>query len=303
MSQLERTYRGGLPCLPKPTFAFRLFLIVAAAGIAVLFSACEKSDSSIIDSTGTPPYVVTAQISPTRVNVDTIPQSQTTVPIDVQAEVTHATGGSAIAQVLCTITDSTGNLTLATGQLFDNGVSPDTQEGDNLFSARLNVPTQDLTVGKYTCQIVATSQQGYVSGTILLPLSVSRQNDRPPVLSDLQAPDSIVLAGQTHQFKLMVKATDPDGQSDIARVFFNSYKPDGNPASGNPFQMFDDGSENIIYPPDTPSGDLVKGDSVYTLGVVVNPSNATGLYRFEFQAVDRSNQYSQKIIWYIQVLP
>ena len=300
MSQLRTIYRSGSLGPHSPSAIHRSGVLTAVL-LSVFLAACEKTDNSVIDSLGTPPYIVSGAISPSNVNLDTITQNQSTVSVIVQARISHTDGQSAIARALCTLTDATGYETLATGQMVDDGISPDTQAADSIFTATLDVPAQSLLVGKYTCQIVATSLQGYSSSTLLLPLDVIRQANRAPVLLDLQAPDTIVLGGQSHQFKLEVKATDPDGQSDIAKVFFNSFKPNGSPASGNPFQMFDDGSENIIYPPDTPSGDDVKGDSIYTLGVTIDASNATGTYRFEFQAVDRSNVYSQKIIWFIQV--
>jgi hypothetical protein len=242
------------------------------------------------------------------VNLDTISQNLSVAQFTIDARVTLSDGSTGISQVSYTLTDATGSQTLADGQLFDNGVLPDQHAGDSVFTAQISVPVQTLSVGKYFCHIVAQSPHGYTSSTLLLPLVIVRQLNHPPVLSNLQAPDTIVLGSQSQQFKLMVKATDPDGQSDIAKVFFNSYKPNGTPANGNPFLMYDDGSEIIVIPPDFTSGDATKGDSIYTLTVFINPTDsqgnptALGAYRFEFQATDRSNAFSQKLVWNIQVV-
>jgi len=51
--------------------------------------------------------------------------------------------------------------------------------------------------------------------------------------------------------------TDLDGQSDILKVFFNSFlPPNGSPASGNPFFLYDDGNANTI------SGDQIPGMAI-----------------------------------------
>lgn len=237
-------------------------------------------------------------------NLDTVSQSAGTLNIIVKAKIVRGAGGSVIGLVNCNLTDASESQTLANANLLDNGIAPDAVRGDSLFTGVMAVPAQPLSVGNYYCQIYAQSQGGFSSNTYLLPLGVVRQTNRPPVLSNLQAPDTVSLGNQNSvSFSLLVKATDPDGQLDIAKVFFYSYKPDGSEASGNPFLMYDDGSEIILFPPDGGSGDLVKGDSIYTLTVTVSASNAKGAYRFEFQAMDRSNAVSQKLIKYIQVAP
>jgi hypothetical protein len=64
--------------------------------------------------------------------------------------------------------------------------------------------------------------------------------------------------------------------------------------------MYDDGGVAIIYPPDITSGDAVKGDGIYSL--TVGYPTLPGTYRFEFQALDRSNAFSPKIVHLIQVV-
>ncbi len=295
MSQFLQSNHGGPAGPQKLDSLLRFVPIIAAICFAILFSACEKKDSSVIDSIGSPPFIVDASISPSTVTLDLISQNLGSVQFSVESRISHPEGSSGISQVTYTLTDASGSVSLADGMLFDNGVLPDMHAADSVFTAEISVPVQDLSVGKYYCQIVAVSPKGYTSSTLLMPLSVGRQINHPPVLSNLQAPDTISLGGQSRPFKLMVKATDPDGQSDILEVFFYSYKPNGTMTNGgNPFFMFDNGSPV--------SGDAVAGDSIYTLTVVVDTSNAKGSYKFEFQAEDRSGALSQKLVKNIQVV-
>ncbi len=246
-------------------------------------------------------------ITPSSVNLDTIRSGVAQIQFTLSARITHPNGLSQIAKVEFSFTGQAIADQLADGILYDNGVPPDRIEGDSIYSAQFSIPVQNLQVGNYYCQVAAEDLHGYSSNTNMVPVAISRLN-HPPVLTSLQAPDTVVIAGQSQQFKLMVKATDPDGQADIVKVFFNSYKPNGSPSGGNPFLMYDDGNENIVIPPNFTSGDAIKGDSIYTLTVFINPTDsqgnptASGSYRFEFQVADRSNAVSQKIVHNIQVV-
>lgn len=270
---------------------------------AIAITGCEKKGTSVIDSLGIPPIILNTSVFPDTVNLGTLPQNASSLQFVATARVIHPSGLSQVSQVSFTFTDPVGGTILASGSLNDQGVAPDQSASDSIFSGQFSIPVQNLLVGTYYCQISAQGTQGYASNSFQLPVTVGRFNfNHPPLISNLLAPDTIVLGGQSQQFRLMVKATDPDGQSDIAKVFFNSFKPDGSPATGNPFIMYDDGSDVILLPPDYTSGDDVKGDSIYTLTVTISPSNALGTYRFEFQAADRSNALSQKIVHNIQVV-
>jgi hypothetical protein len=54
--------------------------------------------------------------------------------------------------------------------------------------------------------------------------------------------------------------------------------------------MYDDGNANQI------SGDLIAGDGIYGLKISLPKTTTIGTYRFEFQAMDRSFDYSNVII-------
>jgi len=111
----------------------------------------------------------------------------------------------------------------------------------------------------------------------------------PPIVKNVQAPDTLIVPlSDTLKISLSVEAIDADGQSDILSVFFNTFRPDGSPSANNPFLMFDDG--NIVG-----NGDLVKGDGIFSRIIILPPGTTKGKYRFDFQAIDKSNEISNVI--------
>jgi hypothetical protein len=57
--------------------------------------------------------------------------------------------------------------------------------------------------------------------------------------------------------------------------------------------MYDDGAAS--------HGDLAAGDGTYSLIITLPSTTQTGTYRFEFQAFDRSNEGSAKVIHQVTV--
>ena len=121
---------------------------------------------------------------------------------------------------------------------------------------------------------------------------VKVDND-PPVLSNLVAPDTVSRSQIPNNFLLAVEVSDPQGRDDISKVYFNTFKPDNSPSSGNPFYMRDDGSQGV---------DQNANDGIYSLRIEISPQNQLGNYRFEFEAVDKSGAKSDKITHIITVV-
>ncbi len=113
-----------------------------------------------------------------------------------------------------------------------------------------------------------------------------------PVVSNLFAPDSLTIGSTEQVITLTVLVQDSNGVRDIKRVFFNSFiPPDEHASSGNPFIMYDDGT----------NGDVIAGDGRYSLTIKLPTNVPKGKYRWEFQAQDWSGAYSNKIIHYVVV--
>jgi hypothetical protein len=80
---------------------------------------------------------------------------------------------------------------------------------------------------------------------------------------------------------------DQNGLSDIDKVYFVVYRPDGT-TNNSQNLMFDDG--NL-----TDHGDQTAGDGIYSLLIQITSANQKGTYRLEFQAKDRGGKLSNII--------
>lgn len=177
--------------------------------------------------------------------------------------------------------------------LFDDGAHDDSGANDGTFANSFAPTFFNKGRGRYEVLFRARDLAGSFSKAVIRRIEVTDRflND-PPQVSGLQAPDLISRSAIPNTYVLSVLASDPDGRSDIQRVFFNTFLPSGNPASGNPFSMRDDGQE----------GDTTANDGRYSLTIQITPANATGTYRFEFQAEDKQGALSARLIHSITVI-
>lgn len=181
-------------------------------------------------------------------------------------------------------------------ELFDDGNSSigDFVKGDGVYSQKFPF-SQFFPNGVY--RIEYFSEDKYLNNYKVAVKSLNFNNGQsniPPVVSNLQAPDTAFIGQQTTVIKLTLDVLDSNGQNDIESVFFNSFiPPNGNPSSGNPFIMYDDGS----------NGDDTAGDGKYSVLVQLPATGVTkGVYRWEFQARDRGKKLSNVIIHNIYIL-
>lgn len=277
----------------------RLILSPLFIWIAFLFAGCEKKESSIIDSQGTPPQLTQVTLSPSQINSDTInvgsnrqPEDVLTISTTVVARIQGSSSSPTSAHY--TVSSSDSLRIVSQGTLVDDGLSPDQSKGDGLFTANASFQIRRVQVGKYVVEVYAQSPDGYRSNSLISNLVVFRGN-HAPVISGLSAPDTIKLGGQSQVLLLTLRASDPDGLGDVAKVVFSSFRPDGSASGGNPFAMYDDGSAM--------HGDEIAGDGIFSLLVSLPASTQVGTYRFEFQAFDRSNESSNVIVHRISVRP
>jgi hypothetical protein len=264
----------------------------------VATGGCEKKNGSIVDSVGLPPVLLQTEISPSSINSDSInvggnrnPDDLLSLSATVTARVT-ASPDNPVSFVRFSLISPSTNHTVSEGELLDNGAGVDRKMGDSLFTSKATFQIKRVEIGIFRVEINAEAQNGFRSNTNVIPFTIFRGN-RPPVLSGLDAPDTLKLANEDQILTLRIKATDPDGQSDIARVIFNSYLPNDSPSSGNPFPMYDDGAAS--------DGDLAAGDGTYSLIITLRSTTQTGTYRFEFQAFDRSNEGSTILVHRVTV--
>ena len=278
--------------------AGRTLPLIAFAMAITAFGGCEKKADSVVDSVGLPPVLLQTSINPSSINSDSIIVGGTrsaedllTLSAAISARAS-ASSDNPITHVRFSLISPSSNQVIADGELFDNGEGVDGTKGDGLFALKAVFQIKRVEIGVFKAEIYAEGQNGFQSNTAVVTLTIFRGN-HIPLLSDLVAPDTLTLGSESQFLTLRIKATDPDGQSDIVRVIFNSYKPDGAPSSGNPFQMYDDGVAS--------HGDVAAGDGTYSLIITLPSTTPAGTYKFEFQAFDRSNEASATVIHRVTV--
>jgi len=119
--------------------------------------------------------------------------------------------------------------------------------------------------------------------------------NNPPVISNLVAPDTMVLPIQavgSDTALLFLNVEDDQTLIDIWAVYFTSVLNDTVP-NPNVFYLFDDGS----------GADVTAGDGIYSQGIVLFWNNTPGKYTFTFLAQDLLGQTSNPIIHDMWVVP
>ncbi len=105
----------------------------------------------------------------------------------------------------------------------------------------------------------------------------------PPVFVGVSVPDTLEIpASGSVIAAFTAKVTDQPSLADIDSVYFDSYLPNGNASSSNPFIMYDDGTVE--------SGDVQAGDGIYTVTIQLPAGTPSGDYLFKFYATDKAGQ-------------
>ncbi|MGD0038049.1 MAG: choice-of-anchor X domain-containing protein, partial [Bacteroidota bacterium] len=219
-------------------FKINFFLFVI---ILLSISGCEKKYITIVDSTGYAPILNNAIFSESIINTDTInitgqsirsPNDLITIRGIAKVTVLSSDNEKNVPIVGYSITNSQFSSSLTQGVLHDDGVFPDAKANDSVYSGYVEFQIQRVIVGSFSLNMWSESTTGYNSNTSILPLQIVRLN-HPPVLSNLQSDSLVSIAGVDHVLQLRITASDSDGQSDILKVFFNTFKPNGSPSSVN----------------------------------------------------------------------
>lgn len=280
----------------------KIYLIPFIALLLLFFvPSCENiEDSSIPEETGVP-FIKLVDISPVKINTDSISIANGKNPDDsVKVFITFSLTEENIIDETLKIEKfsyriiNTDNITSEfTGDISTVKTSLTGNSGF-LHSGVIPLSIRRKDIGNYALRIFGTDSKTRTSNLIVSNLVIIREN-HPPVIEKIFAPDTIFISEGTQKYFLIAKVNDPEGNADIKKVYFNSYKPDGSPASGNPFQMFDDGNKAGI------SGDDKANDGLYSLTIQITDQNPKGRYRFDFFASDKSDSTSKVNTHYITV--
>jgi len=160
---------------------------------------------------------------------------------------------------------------------------------ENIFENQF-VLKRENPIGIYTVRFSATGLDGKSKQVAVGTFYFNNGQDNvPPVISNLVIPDSI---SKGVFFNFSITVTDLNGLNDINKedgVFFNLYRPDSTIVQAGLFYMHDDG--------DVGFGDEVAGDGIFSYrnSFLQDPTTQVGLWRFTFQARDRSGLTSNII--------
>ena len=208
-------------------------------------------------------------------------------------------------------TDSNRTVTPDDLELKDDGTNGDIIENDNLYSLKvinnsltLIHPIDSSDIGRVYVEFQAT----YGNNEPIMVKDSFNLGNIIPLISSISAPDTIFLPDSGGVKFELVTATvhDADGPEDIRGVGFVSYHVEGDSFlnEGNIINLYDDGSEVIIYEPNFTSGDVDPNDGTYSFKIPVfgpgNPDPAlqtkTGTFDWIFEAMDMAHTYSDTVI-------
>ncbi|MCF8412128.1 MAG: hypothetical protein K9G44_01845 [Melioribacteraceae bacterium] len=181
-------------------------------------------------------------------------------------------------------------------ELKDDGssTSGDNAKNDLTYSGIINF-NSEMVSSDYIIEIVIVyTQFGEQLSDIIsqtkLDYSSGVQNVTP-VISNLVIPSSVTFSSA---FKFSVKVEDQNGLTDIDKVWYELFRPNGTQVQNSQgitkFDLYDDGPSSASN-----SGDLVSNDGVYTSQLTFPSGQPTGEWRMEFFARDLSGEVSNKI--------
>jgi hypothetical protein len=195
--------------------------------------------------------------------------------------------------------------------LNDDGINGDIIKNDDLYS--LKEPNDLLTLihpidSSHIGNVFVVFQATYGNGSSFMVEDSFSLGNIIPLISSISAPDTIFLPDSGGvKFELVTADVhDADGPEDIRGVGFVSYHVEGDSFlnEGNIINLYDDGSEVIIYEPNFTSGDVDPNDETYSFRIPVfgpgNPDPAlqtkTGTFDWIFEAMDMAHTYSDTVI-------
>ncbi len=295
----------------------RKFIINAGVLVlsAVMFWSCEKTSDSAVNPDYTSPLLLSVVLDRTVLNLDTDtsaahPATENLYSVRVTASVKalrQSSTGPYTAAFTVLLPRSTEPVARITGTLIP--MTNDTMSAE--FPIDFSLLRSDI--GTVTIRCLLRPGEGLSSNELSQTLFVTRHNSRPKIES-VSVPDTVTIGKiQSADSSFLITATvsDSDGITDInpfGGVQFLSLKPDSTFANlGYPIYLFDDGNENILFPPDGRSGDAVKGDGTFSFRVrlLARVKNSTpppdsvdtqrGRYIFKFYALDNSGASSDTV--------
>jgi len=257
--------------------------------ITIIFYSCDKISDSIIDpvNTSMTGRIISANIPDSVVYTSLDSVITVSLQIDDPSDIAGIT--------LNLISPNSINL-ISSKQLFDDGDITnhgDSTSSDNIYSTLIPFSknwSNGIYSMEFSFQFTNNIKQNVAIGYLFYLNSDERY---APYIFNLNAPDTLFLGTAIITALMSIEAADSNGQADIQMVYFQSFRPDST-TSGNLFELFDDGT--------TEHGDDLAGDGVYSIIIQLPPNAMAGEWRFDFQAIDKTDSLSNVISHDIDIL-
>jgi hypothetical protein len=257
-----------------------------------IFVGCEKDYDTVIEN-----YIPDFQVklvSPS----DSIQYN----PVDSLITIRIAfNSASSIQSVYCDVyAADNSKLNSSPLSLLDNGniANGDVTANDGSFANKIPL-SESYPNGIYNIKYFVTDKSNSTNQVALGTFKFNNgQANIAPVISNLILVDSVNVG---IDFVFSVLVTDQNGYNDINKVYFELYRPDGTvvkDGNGNSkFDLYDDGDFTV-------RGDQTAGDGIFSFknSFLNDASTQRGFWRFEFEAIDRGNKLSNKIIKSVKVI-
>jgi hypothetical protein len=177
-----------------------------------------------------------------------------------------------------------------------NSIPIEMQEVSNKIYENQFILKREYPIGNYIVRFSVTGSNGTNKQVAVGSFYFNNGQDNvAPVISNLVCADSIARGAS---FIFTITTIDSNGMNDIVSTFFKLFRPDGSIVEESPgdtlFAMHDDGDFEHF-------GDVTAGDGIYSFKNSFSLTAPTGIWKFVFQAIDRSNSLSNVIQHYILV--
>ncbi len=250
-------------------FQNNLFFIAFLS--TLLFFGCEKLSKDIIDINLDTPFIVSANVDKNFLHI----QNDSLAIVDSNHFSKKIFAKTIVRNKLNTTSLKYEITKPNTNDIIQSGFLK--YDSLNIFSDTINFIFHKNDVGVYYFHLTALNQN-LQSNTILLSVSVSRNNSKPHI-ENINAPDSIQIPQSGFNLILFTTiVSDSNGISDINEVYFKNMSSQ----SQTSFYLYDDGNTQD-------NGDEMIGDGIFSRILRIDSTNTSGTKLFKFFAKDKSN--------------
>jgi len=265
------------------SFTFLLFI-----ALCVFSSGCDSAPGTA-DLSASAPIIGNLSVTPDLLDLDALPGSGDVVPVNISIALDASDADGDLKTVFVIVRSPfAGQPTLAEAEI--------NAAGRSRVETSLTVDIPRATVGSFVVTAFASDEAGRMSNRIFGSIEVT-SGSQAPTIDQIDIPAQITrpAVGQLAvSVPIVAHVSDPDGADNVAfvEVVVNGAAT---------LRLCDDGGQGVCNQGFSSSGDVASGDSLFTLTIQLDSSNAAGQNTFEFTAIDRTGLRSETLLRVITV--